>query len=57
MRDERNRGRVPVGGFLGDSVRAGYTGLRRSAGVVAAMIVGVPCWVAITILSLLTRCL
>ena len=57
MRDERNRGRVPVGGFLGDSVRAGYTGLRRSAGVVAAMIVGVPCWLAITILSLLTRCL
>ena len=56
MRDERNRGRVPVDRFLGDSVRAGYTGLRRAAGVVAAMIVGVPCWIGLLIVSLIRGC-
>jgi len=45
-----------VGGFLGDSVRAGYTGLRRAAGVVAAMIVGVPCWIGLLIVSLIRGC-
>ena len=56
MRDERNRGRVSLDRFLGDSVRAGYTGLRRAAAIIVTLIIGFPCWIGLVILSLVREC-
>jgi len=45
-----------MGGVLGSGIRAGYTGLRRAAGIIVTLIIGFPCWIGLLILSLLREC-